>query len=89
MPGIKNHLNAVVMNHSLCCRVRHGRLIGEQRLVLARPYKLDRLAMANFANKVDNDVVLLDADAIEVLAHGQSQVVLVLATSLSLADHGR
>lgn len=43
--------------------------------------------MADFAYKVDNDVVFLDADTIEVLAHGEGQVVLVLSTSLLLPHH--
>lgn len=73
------------------CAVERGPtcLVGKQSLVLARPYQLDSLAMTDFANKVDNDVVLLDADSIEVLAHSQGQAIFVLSTGLFLAHHGR
>lgn len=44
--------------------------------------------VADFVDEVDNDIVFLDAQPIEVLAHGQGELVFGLSLDLLLADHG-
>lgn len=44
--------------------------------------------MTNLVNKVDDHVVLLHAHSVKMLAHGQSKLVLALATSLLASNHG-
>jgi hypothetical protein len=43
---------------------------------------------SQFVDEINNDVVLLDAHAVEVLSYGQRQAVFVLSTGVSLACHG-
>lgn len=45
--------------------------------------------VTNLVNKVDDHVVLLHAHSVKMLAHGQSKLVLALATSLLTPNHGR
>lgn len=44
--------------------------------------------MTNLVDKVDNHVVLLHPHSVKMFAHGQSKLVLALATSLLTSNHG-
>lgn len=45
--------------------------------------------MTNLVNKVNDHVVFLDTHAVKVFSHGESELILALATSFPTADHGR
>ena len=46
------------------------------------------LLILDFVDKVNNDVVFLNSQAVEMFSHSKSQVLFRLSSSLSLSHHG-
>lgn len=64
-------------------------LFGRQWILSRWAARTRRLLVSDFAYEVNNDIVLLDPYAIEVLPYGQCQSVFALSFEPLLAEHCR
>lgn len=51
------------------------------------PPRFDDTRVLDFVQEVDNDIVLLDADAVEMSSHSLDEVLLALAPELGSSRH--
>lgn len=51
------------------------------------PPRLDNPRVPHFVQELDNDVVLLDADVVEMSSHGLGEVIFALAPELRSSRH--
>lgn len=51
------------------------------------PPRLDDTRMLDLVQEVDNDIVLLDADAVEMTSHSLGEVLLALSPELGPSRH--